>query len=283
MKIFRVLQVVVLLLLTACSYQFIYRHLDTLIPFYINNLVDLEELDERADKESIELLIWHQREQLPQYTDWLKQNQALIKNENSHVISARDIDKQLESLNGFWHQLRQKTSVDLARLLPLLNEQQINELFLSLEENSHDYIKKNISLSVAEKNQLYQQRLLEQFEHWLGYLSEEQKSILIKSVDGFQSQAALRLKSRLEWQQKTRQILLSNEDNKPTVLSALFTRLSIKYDQLYQPSSAKNRQHLSELIARILTTIDKQQRQNISDRFDQYIKMIDEFIQHQWK
>ena len=57
--------------LSACSYNFLYTHLDTILPVYINSMVELDELDDLVDREVVSFLAWHQKDQLPKYTSWL--------------------------------------------------------------------------------------------------------------------------------------------------------------------------------------------------------------------
>ncbi len=271
-----------LLLLSACSYNFFYSQLDNIIPLYINNMVELEHLDERVDEETIALLIWHQQ-QMPLYINWLEDAKKLLSdNKQAPVVKDQVLD-WIQQLFDVWQLLRRKLYIDLARLLPLLNADQVDELFNSLEDNNQEYIKQQVSLSGEDRQQLYQQRLTDQFEDWLGYLTEKQRQLLLQSSTGFQSLAALRLKARLEWQRETRRILITEEIDHQSALLVLFKRLSLKHDQMYQPMSQVNREKLSLLITKILTTLESKQYKNITDKLDHYIGMMTDFRNHQWK
>lgn len=272
-----------LLLLSACSYNFFYSQLDNIIPLYINNMVELEHLDERVDQETIAILIWHQQQQLPLYINWLEDAKKLLPVDIKQPVMNDQVLNRIQQLSEIWQLLRSKLYIDLARLLPLLNADQVDELFNSLEDNNQEYIKQQVSLSDEDRQQLYQQRLTDQFEDWLGYLNEKQRQLLLQSSTGFQSLAALRLKARLEWQRETRQILITEEIDHQSALLVLFKRLSLKHDQMYQPMSQVNREKLSLLITKILTTLESKQYKNITDKLDHYIGMMTDFRNHQWK
>ena len=272
-----------LLFLSACSYKFFYSQLDSIIPLYINNMVELEHLDERVDQETLALLIWHQQQQLPLYIDWLTAVKKMLAGNHQQPVTKDQISARVQQISDIWQSFRRKLYIDLARLLPLLNASQVDELFASLEENNQEYIQQQVSLADDERLQLYQQRLTDQFENWLGYLTDKQRQLLLQSSGGFQSLADLRLKARLEWQRETRQILVAEEIDHQSNLLALFKRLSLKHDQMYQDISLSNREKLSLLITQILTTLELNQQENISDKLDHYLEMMTDFRKHQWK
>ena len=67
--------IIALLLLTACSSTtFVYNRLDFLLPWYLNDYVDLD----RSQKDDLDELLypflqWHRSEELPQYLKILDQ------------------------------------------------------------------------------------------------------------------------------------------------------------------------------------------------------------------
>lgn len=246
-------------------------------------MVELEHLDERVDQETIALLIWHQQKQLPLYIDWLTAAKKLLISNHQQPVTKGQVLGQIQKLSDIWQLFRRKLYIDLARLLPLLNTEQVDELFASLETNNQEYIQQQVSLADNERQQLYQQRLTDQFENWLGYVTDKQLELMLQASADFESLSVLRLKARLEWQRETRQILIAEEVDHPSELLVLFKGLSLKHDQIYQSISQRNREKLSLLIAQILTTLEAKQEKHISDKIDHYIAMMADFRKHQWK
>lgn len=278
-----VLVIGILLLNAACGIKLVYNNLDYLIPAYIDSLVDLGELEPIVDEEVISFLAWHQRDQLPKYTNWLQSLLNLIDEKQVKEIKPEKVFLELDKVSSFWIQTRSKLSVELAHLLPLLNPAQINELYLSLEENNTEFIQTNISLSADEKQDLYQQRLVDNFEEWLGYLTEAQELRLHQSVSQFKTLSKLRLSARLEWQRLTKQILYSDTKNKQQQLLALFKRLSQKHDQQYKSINNSNRLLLSKLISDIYATLEQQQKKHLTEEIVYYLSLIDEIKKQSWK
>jgi len=277
------LWVCVFLIVVSCSMKTLYGNLDYLIPAYIDNLVELDQLEELADRETLSLLIWHQKQQLPKYAHWLSD----IKNEfNSDKISgikSERIQAYINRSSLFWHDLRSQLSLKLAEVLPLLQEAQVQELFSSLEENNRDFITKNLGLDKQEQEELYRQRLIDNFEDWFGYLTAEQKTVLSTAASKFTSLSQSRLKARLDWQQQTKKLLYSEVSDKKQALLKLFNRLSLKHDHLYKNTNDANRRLLSDLISQVIKTLQPEQVQHLNTKLDDYILLIDSLMKHKWK
>lgn len=274
--------VISLLTGASCSLNTVYSNLDYLIPAYIDNLVDLDELEDRADSETILLLIWHQKHQLPKYNQFLTEIKYIVSSENNKKIQSEEILLYLQKTSSLWHQMRAQLSIHLAELLPLLSTDQIQELFASLEENNEKFIKTNIGLDKNEQVEIYDERLISNFEDWFGYLTKEQRKQLSKAAKEFQSLSRQRLTARLEWQQQTKKLLFSDEPDKTKLLLKLFNRLSLKHDNLYANINAINRKVLITILSYTFKTLEIQQKRHLVNKLDDYIELIDSFKKHKW-
>ena len=270
--------VVFLLITASCSFKTVYNNLDYLIPAYIDHMVDIDnDLSDLVDLRTVTFLKWHRDDQLPKYLNWLKHIKAQLLSSRIDDIRYEQVLYFINNSSQFWSDIRDKFSAELARLLPLLNEEQVDELFESLSESNEEFISKNISPSKKEIEQLYEERLLDNFEEWLGYLTDEQVKSLKDSSSGFQSLSHLRLKARLEWQRETREILVSeNIINKTGKLESLFHRLSEKHDKQYAKINTANKERLSDVILELIMTLQKDQQQHVLGKLDYYIKMIED-------
>lgn len=277
--------VVFLLITASCSFKTVYNNLDYLIPAYIDHMVDIDnDLSDLVDLRTITFLKWHRDDQLPKYLNWLKHIKAQLLSSRIDDIRYEQVLYFINNSSQFWSDIRDKSSAELARLLPLLNEEQVDELFESLSESNEEFISKNISPSKKEIEQLYEERLLDNFEEWLGYLTDEQVKSLKDSSSDFQSLSHLRLKARLEWQRETREILISeNIINKTGKLESLFHRLSEKHDKQYAKISTANKERLSNVILELIMTLQKDQQQHVLGKLDYYIKMIEDLKNQVWK
>ena len=241
-------------------------------------MVDIDsELSDLVDLRTIAFLKWHREDQLPKYLDWLSQIKLELLNNKVSDIKKDRVIYFINHSSQFWTDISNKSSLEMARLLPLLNEEQIDELFENLSDNNKEFISKNISLSKKNKEQIYEERLLENIEEWTGYLTDDQLKSLKELSLGFQSLSHLRLKARLEWQRETREILTSeNKLNRPRKLKSLFDRLTEKHKKLYEKINTANKEHLANIITGLFKTLKTDQHQNILSKLDYYIKTIED-------
>lgn len=266
----------------SCSLKTVYSNLDYLIPAYIDNLVELDELEERVDRETILLLIWHQNNQLPKYRQFLSDIKHFISAKHNEKNQPEKILSFIQKSSSLWHEMREQLSVNLAKLLPLLNPEQIEELFANLEDNNRKFIETNIGLNTTEQVEVYYERLINNFDEWLGYLTKAQKEQLLKAAKMFKSLSKQRLTARLEWQQQTKKILFSDEVDKTKSLLKLFNRLSLKHDKLYENTSIVNRKVLADSLSYIISTLEEEQKRHFIDKLDDYIELINSLKKHQW-
>lgn len=278
-----IFSVLLISLLSACSFNTIYRHLDLIIPVYINNLVELDELEDRVDEKVIDFLAWHQQEQLPVYSAWLQQTRSLISKRQSGSLSVQALTSHIDKLTEIYQPLRVKINRQMAWFLPLLNADQVDELFASLQQDNNAYIQEYVVLSVKEKQLAYVKRMQEQFTHWTGYLTDKQQQIINQSAVHFSSLADKRLKARIQWQQQTRQLLLDKPEGISEKLTFLFNQLAEKQEEEYSDINMSNREQLAKTVLKFLSTLEEPQANNIREKLDYYTDLIHEFRQHHWK
>ena len=266
----------IFLIVSSCSFKTVYNNLDFLIPAYIDHMVTIDDdLSDLVDSRTLALLKWHRGDQLPKYINWLSAIKQKLLNTQTSEITHEQIILIINDFYRFWIVISNKFSLELARMLPLLNEEQVEELFESLSESNKEFISKNISPSKKDKEQLFEERLLESIEEWTGYFTDKQLIILKKSSSGFQSLSHLRLKARLEWQRETREVLTTdNASNKTKQLRLLFSKLSEKHNKLYKEINTKNNNHLATVIINLFKTLNKDQKQHILEKLDFYIEII---------
>ena len=150
---------------TSCSFKTVYNNLDYLIPAYVDRMVGIDnKLSDLFDLRTAGFLKWHRDIQLPKYLIWLKDVKALLENSNTDNIKYDQVFVLIQNTTPFWLDVRSRLSDELSQLLPLLNEEQVAELFDSLAESNDEFVEKNIKLSKHEQAQLYEERLIDNAE-----------------------------------------------------------------------------------------------------------------------
>lgn len=280
LSVFKITFLVFLMISTSCSLKTVYNNLDYLIPAYIDDMVDIDgDLSDLVDLRTTSLLKWHRNDQLPKYLNWLRDIKTLLTTTEARNIKHKQVLYFINNTSYFWADLKDKILKEVAHTLPLLNDEQIDELFEKLLISNDEFISKNISPSKEDKIKIYEERLIDNIKEFFGYLTIDQIKDIKEASSKFQSLSHLILKDRLEWQQKTRKILISKKlFNKPYKLKVLFDRLSIKQNKLHLQIITDNKKYLSSLLYKLFQTLKNDQQLHAIDKLEYYIKLSEGLI-----
>ena len=165
-----------LLLLTACSgTTFIYNRLDFIVPWYVDDYVDLN----RAQKTVLDDLLqpplkWHRQEELPLYVTTLVALEASLDQD----ITTEDVahfSKQFEDA------ITRIESAMLELTLALgeqLNDAQSEQFLEVLAEQQEEYKEEYLSRNDQEYAKDTYESLLDSFQDYLGRLDKAQREVL---------------------------------------------------------------------------------------------------------
>ena len=123
-----------ILVLSGCSTKFVYKNLDWLTYWYVDDYVDLNQQQKEVfDAYLNDWLDWHRREELPQYVAQLEEIKAEVVKDQMRIerlLSHRD------DVQTHWHTLRARVVPDIVSMAPMLESEQIASLFEALEERN---------------------------------------------------------------------------------------------------------------------------------------------------
>ena len=267
------------LIVTACSIKTVYNQLDFLIPQYVESMISLDDmLEDKLEQRTRILLNWHRNTQLKQYSDWLQRvQQAVIKQADKQTML-----RLAEEMNNFWFAISAKVNDEMAMLLPLIGEKQSNELFASLAESNEEFEDDYVTVSENEKRKAYQERMLDNFETWLGSLNDQQVNIITQSANQLKSTAELRLQRRIEWQKGLYQILSDRQNNVP--MSQRLHDFMSQFEQhrirLMKQHSDGNRSVIIGAIVKVSATLTEQQKDHFVMQTNDYIRMFIELSEN---
>ncbi|MGD2161298.1 MAG: DUF6279 family lipoprotein, partial [Gammaproteobacteria bacterium] len=105
--------VVLITLVTACSFKTVYNRLDYLIPEYVEGVVTFDEvLEEQLEKRTGVLLHWHRSTQLKQYADWLQALQVDI----DAGLTEQQLEQRINEMEVFWLSIVSRLNNEMAYL-----------------------------------------------------------------------------------------------------------------------------------------------------------------------
>jgi len=188
-----------LTLLAGCSQiGLTYRHLDFIIPWSLNDYLDMNAsqkdwLDERLK----EHLSWHCTTQIPGYLDWLDRLQGMVENNqvNQEQLEARTAEARQAIAT-----LSKEITPSAVELLRQLDDQQVGEMQAAfakdLRKHEDEYVDQPLDKQISERAQRMEKRLTP----WMGKLNAAQQARVMQWSTSLGEQNRLWIDNRAHWQ-----------------------------------------------------------------------------------
>jgi hypothetical protein len=188
-----------LTLLAGCSQiGLTYRHLDFIIPWSLNDYLDMNAsqkdwLDERLK----EHLSWHCTTQIPGYLDWLDRLQGMVENNqvNQEQLKARTAEARQAIAT-----LSKEITPSAVELLRQLDDQQVAEMQAAfakdLRKHEDEYVDQPLDKQISERAQRMEKRLTP----WMGKLNAAQQARVTQWSTSLGEQNRLWIDNRAHWQ-----------------------------------------------------------------------------------
>ena len=267
--------VILVYAVSACSLKTIYNRLYYLIPSYVEGMVTLDDvLEEKVKQHSLVLINWHRNTQLIQYADWLR----ALQHDLGPELSEERLLQHFEIMATFWHSLSMQINEEMVALLPFLNAEQREELFESIAEKNDDFRDEFVDLDEDERIASYTEFMLENYENWLGNLTDRQKREIEKASGELRSSAGLRLEQRLKWQRSIQAILDSSNPaaQKSEGLRTFFAGFDMNDHADMKAINLANKQILAQLTMQIAHGLTAEQKQYFISKTNDYIQIFTE-------
>jgi hypothetical protein len=273
------LLITLLAVITACSFKTLYNNLDSLIPRYVEDMVSLDDvLEEKFESRTQALLIWHRNTQLLQYANWLR----AVQQDVGPQLTEQKVQQRIGEVEQFWRVLTVKINAEMAQLLPLLNQEQLQQLFASLKESNDAFQEKFIAIDEQERREKYFDNLYEVYENWLGDLSDEQEAAIRKASLALVGTAEMRMQRRLDWQKGIRDILSgdASQQQKSAALQQFFSEFEDYVTPAMKANADINRGIIARLTVYLSHGLSQQQHAFFISRTDETIRMLTELAEN---
>ena len=188
-----------LALLAGCSQiGLTYRHLDFIIPWSLNDYLDMNAsqkdwLDERLK----EHLSWHCTTQIPGYLDWLDRLQGMVETNqvNQEQLKARTAEARQAIAT-----LSKEITPSAVELLRQLDDQQVAEMQAAfakdLRKHEAEFVDQPLDKQISERAQRMEKRLTP----WMGKLNAAQQARVMQWSTSLGEQNRLWIDNRAHWQ-----------------------------------------------------------------------------------
>jgi len=266
-------------IISACSLKSVYNNLDYLIPSYVEGMVSLDDmLEEQVEQRTQVLINWHRNTQLKQYADLLRDYQQ----DFGPQLTEERVSQHMAAMESLWQPLGVKLNEEMAVLLPLLNDEQLEELFDSIDDKNEDFYDEYVDLDEAELIEEYTDSLLDNYESWLGELTEQQEADIEKAAYRFHTSAHLRLEQRKKWQRNIREILYADDATKikSERLRVFFKAFNTVRTDALSDADKANKRVIASLTVKLVHTATTDQKEHFMNKTDDYIRIFTELAEN---
>ena len=223
------------LCLTACSgTTFVYNRLDTILPWYVDDYVELDASQERQLEEILRpFLNWHRQQELPRYVELLNQVDSSL----DHEVTPAALTRIFDDMQVAWLRLEQESLDGLLELGASLSEVQVQEFLGYMWERQAEYEEEYLTRSGPDYREEIYENFADTMEDYLGRLSSQQKELLRQATADFERSDEVWLQERAASIERLAVILQREPGWQQRVREAVSQRaetVSPRYQQIYQ-------------------------------------------------
>lgn len=269
----------IIAVVSACSIKTLYNQLDYMIPSYVEGMVSLDDmLEEKVEQRTLVLINWHRNTQLKQYADLLR----VYQQDFGPQLNEQRVLQHMATMETLWQPLEVKLQEEMASLLPLLNDDQLEELFDSIEDKNEDFYDDYVDLDDEELIEAYIDSLQDNYESWLGEITEQQERDIEKAAYKFHSSAALRLQHRKNWQHGLREILESPDvpEIKSERLRTFFKEFNAEPNVKLAAADEANKHAVAWITVKLVHAANTEQKEYFMNKTDDYIRIFTELSEN---
>jgi hypothetical protein len=181
------------------SVRFSYHHGDTLMYWWLNSYLDLEDEQKPWVKQEIDKLFqWHRSTQLREYAAMLSNWQRQLAGNPTQA----DLLAGYKDIKGKAEALAMYAAPDMAELARSIKPDQIAHIEQKFAKNNDDFRKKYMSGDLERQRKVRYDKAMDQLELWFGPFSREQEAVLRRASDARPNVNDVMLQERKLRQQK---------------------------------------------------------------------------------
>lgn len=257
------------LLISGCSRAtLVYRNLDMLVPWSLNDYLDLDRSQQRDLRERLrQHLAWHCSTQLPELLASLQQ---LERESASGRLEREDLAPHYHGVREAMHSIAVEVTPTATDLLRALSDAQVDELRRSLAENRREHREKYLEPPLEQQIRERAERMQERLQYWFGPLNAEQRQRVLLWAHTLGEQNRRWLDNRERWQEM---LLAAVEERHSDDFDGRIARLLQEREALMNESDRATLQRAEraglELVADLHTLADDGQRAHLTNRLAQ--------------
>ncbi|WP_019342310.1 DUF6279 family lipoprotein [Stutzerimonas stutzeri] len=252
--------------LSGCSrMNLAYRNLDLLIPWSLNDYLDMNRDQQTRFRAQLrEHISWHCRTQLPGYLDRIEQLQVQVRQGSLDEPALR---AHYESAQEAIQTIALEITPTTVQLLQDLDDRQVRELDEQFEKDHQEREEKYLQPPLDEQIRKRTDRMQERAELWLGKVSAAQRQRIHEWASALSEQNRLWLDNRAQWQRSLVDAVRNRgQANFDERVARLLQDREVYWTAPYRAAFPAVEQATIDLVLDLYDMADATQRRQIDER-----------------
>jgi hypothetical protein len=253
----------VVLLIAGCVGSFAYHRLDWLIPWYVDDYVDLSrEQRESLRDQLLPLLQWHREEELARYQLLLDEVEKAMQQQ----VTAAQVEGWIAELMQAISRV-EETMLDLALEFGAgISDAQMQEFISSMHKEQDEYEDEFLSRTQAEYVHENAENLEGMLERLTGHLGHGQKQRLQQAAQSMQRFDAVWLEERQQWLAQL-EVLLQREEGWQSEVRQGYLARELNRPAQYTEIVDHNIRVIAAALADVLNSRSDKQKKHTAHEF----------------
>ncbi len=263
------------LLAAGCTMSFTYNHLDWLIPWYVDDYVDLSRQQRQLLQGQLgPVLQWHREEELERYLELLDRIEADLAGE---VTTAQVLSWADEIIAAAERVEENMVSVAL-QFGATLSDEQLAEFMESVWEEHREYEEEFLGRTDEEYIEENKDNLEEFLERFTGRLNDEQDAVLLRAAESLQRFDGVWLEDHEQWL-NTLGPLLQRKPGWEDAVREAYANRTLRRSQQYEELLEYNMGVVSQAIADVLNRLNDKQRKHLDDEIEDFRSLVQRLLE----
>jgi hypothetical protein len=266
-----------LTLLSGCTVKLAYHFLDWGLQYKLNHYLALNSEQSKQAKKAIkEFHHWHQRNELPRYSEFLIHLRSRLAGPQ---LTAEDIGNYRETIKRFGEQSLDHLLPELTNLLKSLNGTQKQQFFSTLDKDQKDYEGLYLKPPIDEIREVLKSDVTKSVKKYMGKLSDAQKLRIEQWSHSIQPFGAAASAEQNKWEALMNQLL--EQPQRVDYLSRLKELMMYdlsSWDSANRAVVEHNQAATYQLISDLLNSRSQQQNTALIEKLNTYITDCEDLI-----
>lgn len=272
----KLIAVVLLTLLVAgCTMSFTYNHLDWLIPWYVDDYVDLSRQQRQLLQVQLgPVLQWHREEELERYLELLDQIEADLAGE----VTAAQVRSWADEIIAAAERVEENMVSVALQFGATLSDEQLAEFMESVWEEHREYEEDFLDRTDEEYVEENAENLQELLERFTGRLNDEQEAILLQAAESLRRFDAIWVEDHEKWLNTLGPLLQRKPGWEDAIREAYANRTRQRTPQ-YTELLEYNIGVVSQAIADVLNRLDDRQAMHLDNEIEDLRSLVQRLLE----